>query len=44
MSKQLEMWIRGMIDDQTFMEGYDAELKSGMETLIKALNIDTAGW
>ena len=44
MSKQLEMWIRGMIDDQTFLEGYDAELKSGMETLIKALNIDTTGW
>lgn len=44
LSKQLEMWIRGMIDDQTFITAYDKELKAGVDTLISSLNIDTSEW
>lgn len=44
MSKQLEMYVRGMIDEQTFIAAYDAELAKGVEAQAKGLGIDTSGW
>lgn len=44
MSKQFEMYVRGMIEKDVFIKAYDNELKKGIESQIKGLNIDTTQW
>lgn len=42
MSKQLEMYVRGMVDEKTFIAAYNAELKKGVSDQISGLGINTA--
>ncbi len=44
MSRQLEMWVKGMISDAEFQKNYDAELKKGVEEQMTAFGIDASKW
>lgn len=44
MSKQLELYVRGMSDRDTFIAAYNTELKKGVQGQIDGLGIDTTGW
>ncbi|MHB1452696.1 MAG: ABC transporter substrate-binding protein [Saccharofermentanales bacterium] len=44
MSRQLEMWVKGMISDEDFKANYDKELKKGVDEQIAGFNIDTGAW
>ena len=44
MSKQLEMYVRGMIDQDTFIQTYNEELKKGVESQINGLGLDASQW
>ncbi len=44
MSKVLEQWVKGMIDDKTFYKEYDEAFKKDIDNAIKQNNTDTTGW
>jgi ABC-type glycerol-3-phosphate transport system substrate-binding protein len=44
MSRQLEMWVKGMSTDEIFVQNYDKELKKGIDEQIASFGIDTSTW
>ncbi len=44
LSKQLEQWVKGMIDDQTFYQQFDEAYKKDIEDYISNMGIDTSEW
>ena len=44
MSKQLEMYVRGMIDQDAFIEAYNTELHKGVESQAEGLGLDPGTW
>lgn len=44
MSKQFEMYVRGMTDQAAFISAYNAELKKGVQSQVNGLGLDASGW
>lgn len=44
LNRQLDMWIKGMIDDNTFYRNFDDAMKKDIDSYIKSNNLDTTGW
>lgn len=44
MSKYLEMYVRDMISQDAFIDGYNKELQTGVKDQAAGLGLDTTGW
>lgn len=40
----MEMWYKGMINDEEFYEQFEEEVQKGTDEYIASMGIDTTGW